>query len=304
MSELLTAILGFPTVIYTVMLAVVLLYWLFVILGALDIDLFHHAGGDGALEGAGAEGLTAGLDGAHGAHGAVDAAGHGALEGGAEHAHAGADAGGADGGADGHADAGSTGLLGALRLRDAPITVVTSFVTLYGWLLSFFGMRHLAPVVPLPLWASGIGVMLASFVIALLMTSVTVRPIGRYFKTHSGKRRQDFVGSVCEVQTGEVTETFGQAHIDDGQAGLVVQVRAMSGKLATRRGDHVLILEYDDAREAYIVEPYEDVVPGARRSQGVRAADEPPAAPGVDDAALGAAAEDEAGSRTGSQRAD
>ncbi|MCC6523034.1 MAG: glycine zipper family protein [Polyangiaceae bacterium] len=303
MSELLTAILGFPTVIYTVMLAVVLLYWLFVILGALDIDLFHHAGGDGALEGAGAEGLTAGLDGAHGAHGAVDAAAghHGALEGGAEHAHA-----GAEGGAEhaGHADAGSTGLLGALRLRDAPITVVTSFVTLYGWLLSFFGMRHLAPVVPVPGWVSGLGVMLASFVLALLMTSVTVRPIGRYFKTHSGKRRQDFVGSVCEVQTGEVTDTFGQALIDDGQAGLVVQVRATSGKLATRRGDHVLILEYDDAREAYIVEPYEDVVPGARRSQGVRAADEPPAAPGADDAALGAAAEDEAGSRTGSRHAD
>src|SRR5213594_973911 len=31
----------FPTVIFTIGLAVCLVYWLFVLLGALDIDLFH-----------------------------------------------------------------------------------------------------------------------------------------------------------------------------------------------------------------------------------------------------------------------
>jgi len=40
-SELLSASLTFPTVVFTVGLGIALVYWLFVRLGALDIDLFH-----------------------------------------------------------------------------------------------------------------------------------------------------------------------------------------------------------------------------------------------------------------------
>ena len=43
MNELLAASLEFPTVVFTIVLGIVLVYWLFVLLGALDIDLF---GGD------------------------------------------------------------------------------------------------------------------------------------------------------------------------------------------------------------------------------------------------------------------
>jgi hypothetical protein len=41
MSEFLQTILSFPTVVWTVLLGVVLLYWVLVILGALDIDVLH-----------------------------------------------------------------------------------------------------------------------------------------------------------------------------------------------------------------------------------------------------------------------
>ena len=270
MSELLSAILGFPTIIFTVMLVVVLVYWLFVILGALDIDLFHgHADGafegstkaalegglKGALEGSfkgAAEGVAAGVDG--GVHGAGHGVGHGVGDGAGD--------GLADGLADGGADGaeGTTNILSALRLRDAPVTVVTSFVTLYGWLLSFFGMRYLGPALPFPSWLTGLGVLLLSFVAAVLLTSVTVRPIGRYFVTESGKHRADFVGSICTVQTGEVTESFGQATVDDGGAGLIVQVRSTKGRLDVERGARALIIDYDEAIEAYVVEPYDDML--------------------------------------------
>ena len=50
MPELLAAILGFPTVVFTVMLALAVIYWLFVVVGALDIDSF--GGADDAVEGA------------------------------------------------------------------------------------------------------------------------------------------------------------------------------------------------------------------------------------------------------------
>jgi hypothetical protein len=50
MSEFLAALQAFPTVFFTGLLGLVLVYWLTVIVGALDIDLFgHHVGGDGDM---------------------------------------------------------------------------------------------------------------------------------------------------------------------------------------------------------------------------------------------------------------
>ncbi|HBL31463.1 MAG TPA: hypothetical protein DD490_31955, partial [Acidobacteria bacterium] len=53
MSEFLNAILAFPTVIYTILLGVVVGYWLFVLLGALDINLLGDADLDGGGHGHG-----------------------------------------------------------------------------------------------------------------------------------------------------------------------------------------------------------------------------------------------------------
>ena len=61
MTELVQASLRFPTVVFTIALGIALVYWLFVVLGALDLDLLggghgdldiggggHDVGGDGA----------------------------------------------------------------------------------------------------------------------------------------------------------------------------------------------------------------------------------------------------------------
>jgi hypothetical protein len=60
MTEFLAAIQAFPNIIFTGLLGLMLLYWLTVIVGALDIDLFGH-------HGAGADGDMA--PGAHEGHG-------------------------------------------------------------------------------------------------------------------------------------------------------------------------------------------------------------------------------------------
>lgn len=46
MSEFLAALLAFPTIAYSVLLGLALLYWLSVIIGALDVDLFSPDAGD------------------------------------------------------------------------------------------------------------------------------------------------------------------------------------------------------------------------------------------------------------------
>ncbi|MFP2906887.1 hypothetical protein ACLESD_17945, partial [Pyxidicoccus sp. 3LFB2] len=70
MTEFLSTILAFPTAVFTIAMGVVLTYWLFVIIGAVGIDLLDgnldfEAGGKalgGAFEG-GAKALGGALEG-------------------------------------------------------------------------------------------------------------------------------------------------------------------------------------------------------------------------------------------------
>ncbi len=278
MTALIQRLLSYPVIVFTALMGVALLYWLSVIFGALDVDVLDA---DGVFEG-GAEGAAdAAFEGvAEGAfEGAADAAFEGAadaaFEGAAEGAFEGsieALEGGLDGAADGVEGAldgasgseiggaeGITGLLSALNLRRAPVTVVFSLVVLFGWIMSFAASRTLLPLFAavMPLSLAGTLLMVMCVLLALPLASVATKPLEPVFRVNQGKRRGDFVGQICQVRTGRVDANFGQAELDDGGAGLVIQVRSDA---PFKRGQRGLIIEFDDERQAYLVEPYDDVV--------------------------------------------
>lgn len=291
MSTLLAAFIAYPTVVFTALLGLALVYWIFVILGALDIDMFDADGifdgadaldgADGALDGAfdGMEGALKGVDGAldgigalKGVDGALDGIGalkgvDGALDGvgalkgvdgvldGADGALEGADALDAVEGADG-----ATGLLHALKLRRAPITVTFSFIALFGFIFSYLAMAYVAPIVGavVPTWVFGSGVLVGAFLLSLPLTSLATKPLEPVFKSVTAKGRHDYVGSVVRVRTGRVDEGFGQADLTDGGSHMVIPVRIDTSTL--KRGDEALIIDYDSEREAYIVEAYESLM--------------------------------------------
>lgn len=270
MSGLLGVLLGYPTVVFTGLLGLMMLYWLFVILGALDIDLFH-ADADGALEG------LDGIDGA--AKGAFEGAAKGAFEvagatkgafeaAGKAGADAAADAlGGALDGADGAMEAAdgaveakaeaAAGLLHALNLRRAPVTVTFSFIVLFAWIISYLGVTYLSSSVGaiLPTWLFSTLVLFASLAGSLPLASLATKPMQGVFQAKSGKRRIELVGSTVRIRTGSVDDGYGQAELDDGKAGMILQVRNDDGKL--KRGDRALIIDFDREKEAYIVEAYD-----------------------------------------------
>jgi hypothetical protein len=139
-NELVVASTQFPTVVFTIALGIVLLYWLFVLIGALDLDLFgHHVdiGGDGAGDAVG------------------DAGGH--------------DAGGghdADGDADGNA-----GIWHTLGLGDVPITISASIIVLVAWVASLCLMTYVVVAFALPGWVAGILLPLV-LILALPITAI------------------------------------------------------------------------------------------------------------------------------------
>ena len=251
MASLLALALAFPTVIFTVLLGVVLVYWLFVVLGAMHIDVLG-SGADGAFEGAHID--VGGLDG-------------GSLDGMGAHADVGGfhGADGADGAAGGdHVDiadnGGIHGIVEAMRLRSAPATVVLSLLITFSWLVSVFATRaatHLFSGAPGLLTGSAVFVL--AILVALPITSLAVRPLAPLFVPHVAKGRNDLVGKVCIIRTGSVDDRFGEATLEDGGAGLVVRVRVDAGD-ALRRGDQALIVGWDAERQSFTVSPIDDVL--------------------------------------------
>jgi len=223
--DLLTELMAMPTGIFTVLLGLVILYWVLFLIGSLDLDVL--GGADGAAEGA--------LEGA--AEGAAEAAAEGAAEGAIQ------------GGAG--AVEGATGLLHALKLRSVPATVAVSFFVFLGWISSYLALKLLGPILPNIL--AQLVVFVLAFAGGLFGASLAVRPFAKLFVDHKVTRLRDLVGRVVTITTGRVDERFGQASCDTS-ASLILEVRAKKGSLL-KRGDASLLIDYDEETRSFTVEP-------------------------------------------------
>lgn len=235
MLEVLQLATSFPSVIYTVLLGVVLVYWAFVIAGVVDLDS---------------------ADPAAAAKGAMEGATKGVLEG-----HVAADGDfDVDIDGDGHEAGVLAALMSALRLKRVPVTTVLSLLVTFSWLASVVAMQIVTRVLPnfgeaLLAWV----VLFAAPLLALPLTMLAVRPLARVFVEKRVTSRADLIGKTCVVRTGKVTEGFGEGTLEDGGAGLVVRVRVDGGKPLSR-GDHALITDWDPERDAFVVEPMDPLL--------------------------------------------
>lgn len=220
MNELFEASLRFPTVVFTIALGITLLYWGFVLLGALDIDLLGGGDVSGAAKGIGD--VVGGGDGAEGLK--VNAGGHGLLG------------------------------LGAV-----PLTISFSFVILSSWCVSLLGSHYGAKLVGGGGVLLSLAVLVIALVVALFAAALFVKPLAPVFAVREGKSNRDYVGHVCTVTTGHVDNEFGQATIEDGATVLVISVRC-DRKDVLSRGSKALVVDFDTNRNAYIVEPAGELV--------------------------------------------
>ena len=247
MAEVFVLALSFPSVVFTVLLGVVLIYWAFVMVGVIHIG----EGSEGALDGH--------FDGA--AKGMLEGATKGVLEGAVDHVGAsdgGIDLGDMDDGGEPHGALAA--IMSALHLRSVPATVVFSLIVTFAWLVSVVAMQSVTRLAPALVGAPlSFGVLLASLLLALPLTSIAARPLAKVFAPKHAPAKADFIGRTCVVRTGTVTSKFGEATLPDGGAGLVVRVR-VDGEKQLGRGEQALIVDYDPERETYLVEPMRDVL--------------------------------------------
>ncbi|MCP4655523.1 MAG: glycine zipper family protein [bacterium] len=223
------AFLTMPTAIFSVLLILVILYWLTVIFGALDLELF-----DGLFEAA--DGL---------AEGAVEGAMEGAMEGLAETADAVTE---------------RPGCLSQLGFGEVPYSISGSLIIFFAWVFSYGGMALAGKIAAVALGGIALilGVALIAVVLAVGATAVALRPISKLVVGEASTVRQDLVGRVCTVTTQSVDEKFGQAEVSDRGAAILIQVRSIEVNVLTR-GSKALIFQYDRANEVFQVMPADEV---------------------------------------------
>jgi hypothetical protein len=224
--NLFAVLTGYPTAIYTVLLGIVLVYWLLAILGLVDFEStdfgldLGDAGGEADLGDAG--------DVPHGSH---------AL--------------------DGEADGESVSLasrLVAFGLGGVPISVVISLLAFISWFVSAFASLWIMPLVPTEIlrFVAGCGILVGAFVAALPLAAVCVRPLRGLFVKVNAISNASLVGRECQIETGSVDEKFGHAVVWGGGEEFHIRVVADTPN-TLKRYDTALIVDYDEAARVYRV---------------------------------------------------
>lgn len=235
MGPFLETITSFPTVPLTVMLGVVVGYWIFALISGATFD-----GADAATGG-----VKAAADATVGAvKGAADAA-VGAIKG----------AGEAAGHGDSH-DLHDGGVLSLLGLAKVPITITLSTTLLVAWTSCVLGMLTLAPASAVVQSVLLVGALLAGLVGA----AVLLRPLGKALDQSKPARSRDSLGQICTITSGRVDAGFGTAHVDDGGAGLNVHVVCEKAN-TLKKGDKAILVHFDAQKNVYEVEPVDWLEP-------------------------------------------
>lgn len=203
---------SFPTVIFTFILAICVLYWLVAVLGFVDIDILDFDLPEADANLPSSQGT---------AHSTADAL---------------------------------AGLMLKFGLNDVPITVIVSFIGLFGWLISYFSVHFLLTLVPdgVFYYLAGGAVIAVTLYAATWITAICIRPLRPLFKKAGQQAHTDILGQVAIVRSSRVDRSFGEATLDDGGAGLILKVRSLDDTVF-KKGDRVVLLEYRQKEYTYRV---------------------------------------------------
>lgn len=163
---------------------------------------------------------------------------------------------------------GISGMFARLGLGGAPVMLVVALVTFFGWTITYFVhllfLQHAGAVLRL---GAGTGVALVVLVPGAAISALVLRPIRRLLLKLRPVEQASILGRAGVIASPHADDSTGRATVDDGGAGLILQVRTAPGVTLTR-GERVLLVDYDAARNLYHVIREQDVLlpaaPGPR----------------------------------------
>lgn len=199
-------IASFPTAVFTLLLAVCVLYWLSAVLGLVSVDVLDFD----IPESVGAEDLNADSS----------ASGPDVL-------------------------AGLMLKFGLYGVPVTIIVSILSLVGwLLCYYLVYFSLGY-APEWLAASWARyviGLPLLVGSLYVAVLVTAQLIKPLRPLFLKSSQETVKYVLGQTAIVRTSRVDNDFGEATLDDGGAGLILKIRT-AGDVRFVKGDRVVAIE-------------------------------------------------------------
>jgi hypothetical protein len=200
-------IASFPTLFFTLLLALTAVYWLVAVLGVVDLDVLDIDMPEGEPD--------------------VDARG-GANE--------------------------LAGLLLKLGLNGVPLTIIISFLALFGWFICYFAVYFIFPFIPDGLleYIVGLPILVGSFYAAVMITAQVIKPLRPLFANMNKNTIKNVLGQTAIVRSLRLDSGFGEVLLADGGAGLIFKARTINNE-TYKKGDRVVLLEYLKEKHVYRV---------------------------------------------------
>ena len=140
---------------------------------------------------------------------------------------------------------GLAGFLLRYNLNHVPFTIILTFFALFGWILSFLLVVYLRRFVPIAgiEFIFNIATFFVSAYISLLLTAQAIRPIRKLFITLNVDEKIHILGQSAIIRSSHANHKSGEALLNDGGAGILLNVRTSSEHEIFNKGDEVVIIE-------------------------------------------------------------
>lgn len=165
-----------------------------------------------------------------------------------------------DGDIDAHdstaAQQGVAGVLMRFGLNGVPVTIVITSITAIGWIISYYSIYHFAAMIPdtliftIPFKLAVLG---GAILLAIYSTAFLIRPLRKLFKKLNIDETKHIVGQIVLVKSAVVNDKTGVGFMDDGGAGLQLNIRTTNTSEEFRKGDLVVIIEQLDDQNLFRV---------------------------------------------------
>lgn len=153
------------------------------------------------------------------------------------------------------AQGGIAGLLHRLGLNGVPLTIILTFIACIGWLLCYYATyftAHLIPDFALIKITVGLVTFIVATYVTILITAQLIKPLRKMFLKLDYDETKHILGQTVVVRSSIVNKDRGEGELNDGGAGLLLNIRS-TGEQEFVKGDEVVVIEQLHEQNLYRV---------------------------------------------------
>ena len=150
---------------------------------------------------------------------------------------------------------GIAGVLLKLGLNGVPFTIILTIISLVGWVISYYCSLYGLKLLP-NFWAIQITakflILVGTIIAAALITAQLIKPLRSFLKKMEVDETKHILGQVAIIRSAIADNNRGEATLNDGGAGLILNVRTTNND-SFSKGDEVVIIEHHTETNLYRV---------------------------------------------------